>query len=116
MIQVVPQMRIWLAYAPVDFRKGIDGLVGYCRQQLAQEPSSGALYLFRNRRGTAIKCLCYDGQGYWLMMKRYSQGRIQWWPKSVGEPLTQLAAKQLQIVLYNGNPELAQLADDWRRV
>lgn len=116
MIQVVPQMRILLAYAPVDFRKQIDGLIAVCRQQLGEEPLSGALYLFRNRRGTAIKCLVYDGGGFWCCHKRFSEGRLRWWPKSNGEQLTQLAAKQLQIVLYNGNPELAQLPDDWHRI
>jgi hypothetical protein len=50
------------------------------------------------------------------MMKRFSTGRIQWWPKSTGEALTQLAAKQLQIILYNGNPDAAQLAEDWRQL
>jgi len=116
LISIVPQMKIFLAYASVDFRKGIDGLVAVCRQQLLQDPVRGALFLFRNRRGTAIKLLCYDGQGYWMMMKRFSTGRIQWWPKSMGEPLTQLAAKQLQIILYNGNPDAAQLAEDWRQL
>lgn len=116
MISVVPQMRIWLAIAPVDFRKQIDGLVAVCRQQFDHEPFDGALYLFRNRRGTAIKCLIFDGTGFWCCHKRFSEGRIRWWPKSSGEPLTQLAAKQLQIVLYNGNPESAQLPDDWRRI
>lgn len=116
MIAVVPQMRIWLAIAPVDFRKQIDGLVAVCRQQLGHEPLSGALYLFRNRRGTAIKCLVYDGSGFWCCHKRFSEGRIRWWPKSSGESLTPLLAKQLQIVLYNGNPESAQLPDDWHRI
>jgi transposase len=41
---------------------------------------SGTLFLFRNRSGTAIKLLTYDGQGYWLCLKRFSQGKLQWWP------------------------------------
>jgi len=49
----------------VDFRKGIDGLAGVCRQKLAQDPFAGHLFVFRNRRATAIKILCYDTQGFW---------------------------------------------------
>ncbi len=52
MLQLAPQSRIWLALAPVDFRKGIDGLAGVCRGRFAQNPLDGAIYVFRNRAGT----------------------------------------------------------------
>jgi len=60
MIQITPQMRILLAVQPVDFRKGIDGLAGECRRALASDPFSGSVFVFRNRRATAIKILIYD--------------------------------------------------------
>ena len=60
MIQLVPQLKILLAVEPVDFRKGIDTLAAVCRQRLAQDPLSGALFVFRNRSGTALKMLVYD--------------------------------------------------------
>ena len=60
MIQVAPQMRLLVAIEPVDFRKGIDGLVGVCRQVLRSDPFSGAVFVFRNRRKTALKILIYD--------------------------------------------------------
>jgi len=63
MIQITPQMRILLAVAPVDFRKGIDGLAGLCRQVLATDPLAGALVVFRSRSRRALKCLVYDGYG-----------------------------------------------------
>jgi transposase len=66
MLQLTPQSRIFLAIEPVDFRKGIDRLAAVCRQTLAENPLSGALYVFWNRAGTTLKILCYDGQGYWL--------------------------------------------------
>jgi len=74
MLQLTPQSRIFVATAPVDFRKGIDGLAAVCRQVLGANPLEGAVYVFRNRAGTALKLLLYDGQGYWLCMKRLSQG------------------------------------------
>jgi transposase len=72
MLQLSPQSRIFLATTPIDFRKGMDGLAAVCRQVLGDNPLSGAVYVFRNRSGTAIKLLFYDGQGYWLCTKRLS--------------------------------------------
>jgi len=63
MIPITPQMRILLAVEPVDFRRGIDGLAALCRQALGSDPQTGALFVFRSRRGHAIKCLTYDGYG-----------------------------------------------------
>ena len=77
MIALTPQLRVLVAVAPVDFRAGIDGLAQRVRQVLAAEPMSGALFVFRNRRGTAVKLLAYDGQGFWLCHKRLSQGRFR---------------------------------------
>lgn len=77
MIQVLPQLKILLAYQPVDFRKGIDTLAALCKAELKEDPFSGALFVFRNRSGTALKLLSYDGQGFWLCHKRFSQGRLR---------------------------------------
>jgi transposase len=72
--------------------------------------------VFRNRRGSAVKILIYDGVGYWLCLRRFSRGRLRWWPTKSDQPLTQLAAQQLQILLYQGLPDGAQLPQDWRRL
>lgn len=116
MIQIVPQLKILLAFQPVDFRKGIDGLVAVCRQQLDQDPFSGCLFLFRNRSGTAVKLLVFDSQGFWLCLKRFSKGHLRWWPKATSKAITELAAQQLYVLLYNGDPDLAQMADPWRKL
>jgi len=83
MIALAPQMRILVAVEPIDFRNGIDGLGGICRQQLREDPLSGCVFVFRNRRATAVKVLVYDGQGFWLCHKRLSSGRFCWWPSGV---------------------------------
>jgi transposase len=115
MLQLTPQSRIFVATQPVDFRKGIDGLCAVCRQVLGANPLAGAVYVFRNRAGTALKLLLYDGQGYWMMMKRLSQGHFAWWPTSVDAQVP-LSARELLIVLWNGDPAGAHMARDWRRV
>ena len=114
MLQLTPQSRIFLATQPVDFRKGIDGLGAVCRQRLGANPLEGAVYVFRNRSGTALKLLLYDGQGYWLMMKRLSQGRFTWWPTSRthGCPCRRGSSSSC----YGTATPTAQMAQDWRRV
>ncbi len=64
MIQITPQMRVLVGVEPADFRAGIDGLAERCRQVPEVDPFSGTLFVFRNRRRTAIKVLVYDGQGF----------------------------------------------------
>jgi transposase len=70
MLQLAPPSRIFLAIQPVDFRKGIASLAAVCRQLLHEHPLSGAVFVLRNRSATALKILFYDGQGFWLCMKR----------------------------------------------
>jgi transposase len=116
MIQVTPQMRILVAVDPVDFRRGIDGLAQVCRERLQADPFAGWLFVFRSRRGTALKVLAYDGQGFWLAHKRLSRGRFHWWPTSATEPATPLEAHQLQRLIMGGNPAARDAAPMWRRV
>jgi transposase len=114
MIQITAHMKILLAVEPVDFRGGIDRLAQRCREELKEDPFHGALIVFRNRRGTTIRILTYDGQGFWLATKRLSSGRFRWWPGTPGQAACQLAAHQLHLLLWNGNPAAAQAAPAWR--
>ena len=116
MISIAPQMQILVAIDPVDFRKGIDGLGGVCRQHLKQDPLSGGVFVFRNRRGTAIKILMYDGQGFWLCYKRLSKSRFRWWPESSDEAISPLQAHELQVLIRGGNPSWTHAEPDWRPI
>jgi transposase len=109
-------MRILVAVEPADFRRGIDGLARICREALQQDPFGGSVFVFRNRRGTALKILVYDGQGFWLCHKRLSSGRFHWWPSEASQPARTLAAHQLQVLLSAGNPDSTQAAPQWRPV
>ena len=115
MLQLTPQSRVFLALEAADFRRGIDGLAALCRQRLGADPMDGAIFVFRNRRGTSLKLLQYDGQGFWLCQKRLSEGRLKWWPTSQ-QASERLSPRELQILLWNGNPKAVELAKDWRRV
>jgi transposase len=118
MLQIAPQMKILVAVEPADFRKGIDGLARLCKESLQQDPFGGAVFVFRNRRRTAIKALVYDGQGFWLCHKRMSSGRFAWWPSAPDKNVKAraLAAHQLSVLLSAGNPDRTGAAPDWRPV
>jgi transposase len=116
-IQIVPHLRVLVATEPVDFRKGIDSLACLCRQQFEVDPFLGTLFAFRNRSGTALKLLVYDGQGFWLCQKRFSKGHLQWWPRPEdGGRISTLPAEQLCVLIYNGLPRQAGMAEPWRRI
>ena len=115
MLQITPQMKVRVAVEPVDFRKGIDGLAAVCKASLQQDPFAGTVFVFRNRRATAIKVLVYDGQGFWLCQKRLSEGRFRWWPSSK-KATNDLASHQLSVLFSAGNPDRTSAAPQWRSV
>lgn len=116
MIQITPQMRVLVAVDAIDFRRGIDGLARVCRESLGADPFSGAVFVFRSKRGTAIKLLVYDGQGFWLCHKRLSQGRFRYWPSRSGAAGTPLRAHELAVLLCAGDPSRTQAAPMWRPI
>lgn len=115
MIQITPHMRILIAVEPVDFRAGIDGLVGVCRRRLEADPFDGGLFVFANRRRSSIKILVYDGNGFWLCQKRLSSGHFAFWPDGAG-PARPLEAHELQVLLMGGDPSQANVPPPWRRL
>ena len=113
MLQLTAHMRLFVAVQPVDFRRGIDGLARVCRQELSSDPLSGAVFLFRNRSGTAVKVLAYDGQGFWLCQKRLSTGRFRYWPDGGDGVKRELLAHELTVLLAAGDPSRAEGAPLW---
>jgi len=67
---------IWFYPQPIDFRKQLDGLVMLVADHLKLNPTSGQLFLFRNRQANKIKLLWWDKNGFWLCYKRLEQGKL----------------------------------------
>lgn len=117
MIQFMPQMTLLLSINPADFRKGIDALVALCQQEIKHDPFSGTVFAFTNRRRTAVKLLTYDGNGFWLCLKRFSQGKLKWWPAPTATAETyHIDATQLTVLINQGNPITTTLGEPWKRL
>ena len=110
------QIPIYVAINHVDFRKGVDGLQKLCKQQIKQDPFSGAIFIFRNKRRYAIKMLWYDGQGFLLCLKRLSRGRFSWWPTNNAQQLYTALAQEAQVLLYNGDPSKSNFQSLWKPI
>jgi transposase len=80
MLTLPPGVRVFVATARVDGRKGIDGLSALVRCQFAEDPLSGSMYVFFSRRADRVRVLYWDRDGYVLLTKRLEKGtyRLPW--------------------------------------
>lgn len=117
MLQLTPQSIIYIASVAVDFRKGIDGLAGFCKNSFNLDPFSGALFLFYNNNKNAFKILFYDGQGFVLVAKRLSQGKFQYKNKVKDcSKYHQICHRALQVLINNGNIHDVKFSKNWRSI
>lgn len=70
------QIRVHVYGRPTDMRKSFDGLYALTCQELMQDPLSGRLFVFINRRATQMKVLYWDRTGFCVWAKRLEQGRF----------------------------------------
>ena len=70
------QIRVHVYGRPTDMRKSFDGLYALTCQELVQDPLSGRLFVFINRRATQMKVLYWDRTGFCVWAKRLEQGRF----------------------------------------
>lgn len=68
--------RMLLRRAPTDMRKSFDGLSGLVRSEFREEPTSGDVFVFLNRRRDLIKVLYWERDGFALWAKRLERGRF----------------------------------------
>ena len=117
MIQVPPNATIVVMHDAINFRAGIDGTASIARLVLEKDPMDGALFVFRNRRGHMLRVLFFDGSGFWLCTKRLSKGCFSGWPTGDGtRRCSDLLARELQILLWGGDPARVVFPDLWRKV
>ncbi len=115
MLKLTPHQRLLLAIEPADFRRGIDGLAAICKQKLNLNPLSGAVFAFANRKQTTVKILIYDSNGFWLCMKRFSKGKLAWWPTETQDAM-EIQAEALSVLLSQGDPRFMFTPLPWRQI
>lgn len=70
--------RIFVATGSTDMRLGFNGLYALVSGQLKQDPQSGHLFLFANKRRDRMKILFFDNFSLWVCARRMEQGRLHW--------------------------------------
>ena len=100
MLTVPRRVKIYVALQPTDMRRGFPGLPGEVQSTLEQDPLSGHLFLFHNRRRDRIKILFWDGDGYALYYKQLARGSFEF-PEPADETSTsvEIRASELSMLL-----------------
>ena len=98
MIALSAHTRVYLALAPTDMRKSIDGLAALVEDVLALDPFSSHVFAFCNRARDKIKILYWHNNGFWCLYKRLEKQRFRW--PGLGEPsAVQITLRELSWLL-----------------
>ena len=81
MLNFTGSLKVFVALEPCDMRKGFNGLHAMVTERLGEDPRTGSLFVFSNRRHSRLKILYWDGSGLWILSKRLERGTFSW-PKS----------------------------------
>jgi transposase len=106
-----PSVRVYLARGTTDMRKSFDALAGAVRDLLAQDPTSGHMFVFCGRRRHLVKILFWDGSGFWLVAKRLARGTFAWPEAEDDRAAIELRSDELGALL--GGVDLRRTT--WRR-
>jgi len=102
MLALTGATRIFLYRGAADMRKSFDGLSGLVRTELEQDPLSGALFVFCNRRRTMVKLLYWDRDGLALWYKRLEKGTFHLPTPTTGA--TEIDRRSLSMLLEGVTP------------
>ena len=114
MIPLSPATRIYLAAGATDLRKSFEGLSDLVTHQFKEDPLSGHLYVFANRRRNRIKLLYFDGSGTCVCAKRLGKGCFAW-PKTDEPGALRILAAELTLLLSGLDLEKTRTRPWWRQ-
>ena len=106
MITARAGLRVWVATRPIDFRKGVHGLVALVADGLCADPYGGDIFVFRSKRSDRIKLLAWDGSGVILATKWLEDGHFAWPPIQDGTMASSLFWMASHDVPLLGPPRL----------
>jgi transposase len=90
-------LKILVATKPIDFRKGVNGLVALVAEALQSDPFCGTIFVFRSKRNDRLKMITYDGSGMILVTKWLEAGRFTWPP--IQDGAMRLSAAKMSLLL-----------------
>jgi transposase len=96
MLSFNPSTRIFLAVEPCDMRRSFDGLSAIARDVIGEDPLSGYVFAFTNKRRNRLKLLFWDGSGLWVCAKRLERGTFAW-PTHSGDTSHRLALRHEEL-------------------
>ena len=111
MIQISPQAKIFAYRDSVEMGQDIDAYASIPRRN-GFDPFSDSLFAFRDREMNTIGILGYDGHGFHWCIKRFSAGKVSWWPPQPG--FTSISSRDLQVLLWGGNPKSHDFPEMWK--
>jgi len=112
MLSIPPTMRVFVSVEPTDMRKSFDGLAGATRRIIEQDPTSGHLFVFFNRRRTMMKALYWDRNGYCLVAKRLEKGTFIV-PPANERGVVELEAAELALIVEGIDLSSARRRPRW---
>ena len=93
MIKLSDLGQVYIVCGKTDLRKGIDGLATLVKEQFELDPFGDKVFLFCGGSKDRFKALYWDGQGFWLLYKRFENGKLNW-PRNQNE-VQALSSKQV---------------------
>ena len=105
MLSFAGSLKVFVALEPCDMRKGFNGLYAAVTERLGEDPKSGALFVFCNRRRTRLKILYWDRTGLWVLTKRLEEGTFAW-PKVIEPHCTKLSLTPEALALLTDGVDL----------
>lgn len=99
MLTLPSNVRLYLANEPTDLRRSFDGLSAMVQGAFGMEPTSGDLFIFLNRRGTQVRILFWDRDGFCVLMKRLEAGTFRRVKAVEGVAQVEIDAGELAMLL-----------------
>jgi transposase len=112
-LSVPPTMRVFVALAATDMRKSFSGLANATRSVMAQDPLSGHLFVFFNRRRTMMKAVYWETNGYCIVAKRLEKSTFVL-PASGGD-VVEIEAAELALIIEGIDLSNARCRPRWQR-
>lgn len=116
MLSLPASVRIYVAVDPCDLRNGFDGLCALTRNVIREDPLSGHLFVFINRRRNRAKILVWEKSGFWLLYKRLEKGTFKR-PRAAddGSRALQIDSTELALMLEGIDLRSAIRRSNWIR-